>query len=82
MLFLLLYIEPKLEIWSDDMDRRIYKALDVGKLRGFIQPNDPIVIVTGWKSGSGYTNTMRLVNVPEKEDAPFFGTPIIEGYND
>lgn len=82
MLFLLLYIEPKVEPWSEDMDRRIYKSIAVGRLRGFLKTNDPIVIVTGWKSGSGYTNTMRLITVPETEQGPIIGTPIIEGYND
>ena len=65
------------------MDKRIYKGIAVGRLRGFLRTNDPIVIVTGWKSGSGYTNTMRLLSVPETEGGPILGeTPIIEGYND
>ena len=75
MLFPLLYIEPKLALWTDDLDRRIYKALDVGKLRGFIQANDPIVIITGWQSGAGYTNTMRLATVPDDVATSFFRDP-------
>lgn len=74
--------EPRMELWSDDMDKRIYKALSIGRERQFIKTGDPIIIVTGWKSGSGYTNTLRLINVPESDDAPILGTPIIKDYND
>jgi len=64
------------------MDKRIYKGISVARERGLVTSGDPIVIVTGWKSGSGYTNTMRLINVPETDDSPIMGTPIIQGYND
>lgn len=74
--------EPRLENWSEDMDKRIYKSIAVGRGRGFLATGDPLVIVTGWKSGSGYTNTMRLINVPETNDGPILGTPVIAGYND
>ena len=33
--------------WTVDVDRRIYKGIKVGMLRGFIKEGDPIVIVTG-----------------------------------
>ena len=33
--------------WTVDVDRRIYKGIEVGMLRGFIKEGDPIVIVTG-----------------------------------
>ncbi|WAR29507.1 KPYM-like protein [Mya arenaria] len=71
-----------MESWSEDMDKRIYKCIAVGRLRGFLAEGDPLVIVTGWQSGSGYTNTMRLITVPEKDEGPILGTPIIKGYND
>ena len=64
------------------MDKRIYKAIAVGRERKFINTGDLLVIVTGWKSGSGYTNTMRIINVPEKDGGPIIGTPVIKDYND
>jgi len=64
------------------MDKRIYKGIAVGRVRGFLGAGEPLVIVTGWKSGSGYTNTMRLIMVPENNEGPILGTPIIAGYND
>lgn len=82
MLGLLASLEPKLEYWSEDMDKRIYKGISVGRARGMLETGDNIVIVTGWKSGSGYTNTMRLIGVPETDEGPILGTPVIKGYND
>ena len=35
-----------------------------GKARGFFKTNDAVIILTGWRPGSGYTNTMRVVLVP------------------
>jgi pyruvate kinase len=78
----MLYIEPRKEYWTEDMDQRIYKAMAIGKERNFIKTGDFIIIVTGWKCGSGYTNTMRIINAPEKEEGPILGVPIIKDYND
>ncbi|XP_061190880.1 pyruvate kinase PKM-like isoform X5 [Saccostrea echinata] len=76
------YVEPRHELWTDDMDRRIYKAMALGRKRNFIKTGDYIIIVTGWKSGSGYTNTLRIINAPEKDDGPILGVPVIKDYND
>lgn len=48
--------------WTVDVDRRIYKGIQSGMDRGFIQKGDPVIIITGWKPGSGSTNTMRIIN--------------------
>lgn len=34
-----------------------------GKVRGFFKEGDVVIILTGWRPGSGYTNTMRVVLV-------------------
>nr|CAD7398910.1 unnamed protein product [Timema poppensis] len=49
--------------WLKDVDARVQFGLQFGKQRGFIKPGDPIIVVTGWKQGPGYTNTMRIVYV-------------------
>ena len=49
--------------WVKDVDARIQAAIDLGKERGFITKGDRVVLVTGWKKGSGFTNTMRLHTV-------------------
>jgi pyruvate kinase len=48
-----------------DVDDRVQFGINFGKSRGFIKSGDPIVIVTGWKSGSGFTNTQRVVYVDD-----------------
>ena len=50
----------KLE-WTQDMDARIQFGVEYGRNRGFIKSGDPIVLITGWQQGSGYTNTMRII---------------------
>lgn len=40
------------------------KPLFVGKHRKFFKTGDMAIVVTGWRPGSGYTNTMRVVLVP------------------
>lgn len=77
-----MYTEPRVEFWTEDMDKRIYKAIAFGKDRNFIKNGDFMIIVTGWKSGSGYTNTLRIINAPETDEGPILGVPIIKDYND
>ncbi|VEN39968.1 unnamed protein product [Callosobruchus maculatus] len=51
------------EDWLHDVDNRANAGIKFGKQRGFIKTGDPVVVVTGWKQGSGFTNTMRIVIV-------------------
>lgn len=37
--------------------------LFLGKARGFFKEGDVVIVLTGWRPGSGYTNTMRVVLV-------------------
>ena len=48
------------------MDKRINHAVDVAWDRSIIRTGQPIVVVTGWRSGAGATNTMRVVTVPDR----------------
>lgn len=60
-----------------DVDLRINYGLSVGQKHGFIKPLDTVVLVTGWKKGSGHTNNMRIITVPETldESAHLLPTP-------
>jgi len=49
--------------WSDDVDARVNFAIDIGKERKLLAPKDFVVIVTGWQPGSGFTNTMRVIQI-------------------
>lgn len=49
------------EDWMADVDARVAIAIHTGKERGFVATGDPVVVVTGWKKGAGFTNTMRVI---------------------
>ncbi|XP_077294782.1 pyruvate kinase-like isoform X2 [Arctopsyche grandis] len=57
------YEASALPDWLKDVDARVQFGLNFGKQRGFIKTGDSVVVVTGWKQGSGFTNTMRIVIV-------------------
>jgi len=52
--------------WTEDMDNRINYAIEVGYARHVLKPNSLVIIVTGWRSGSGHTNTVRVIRVPDR----------------
>lgn len=61
LLTLNLISAPTQSDWMKDVDDRVQFGVRFGKDRGFIKSGDPVVVVTGWKQGSGFTNTMRIV---------------------
>ncbi|XP_013385657.1 pyruvate kinase PKM isoform X6 [Lingula anatina] len=83
-LFPIHFVEPRCAEWTEDMDRRIYKSIDVGKKRGFMKEGDPLVVVTGWKAGAGFTNTIRIITVPKEAPKydPIIGSLHITNYAD
>ncbi|KAG7324044.1 hypothetical protein KOW79_012060 [Hemibagrus wyckioides] len=60
----ILYNKPANDVWAEDVDLRVSFALEMGKTRKFYKSGDVVIVVTGWRPGSGYTNTMRVVLVP------------------
>uniref|UniRef100_A0A674PPX1 Pyruvate kinase n=1 Tax=Takifugu rubripes TaxID=31033 RepID=A0A674PPX1_TAKRU len=73
-----LYTKPANDVWAEDVDLRVNFALEVGlsdgtlwfshgsagKHRKFLKSGDVALVVTGWRPGPGYTNTVRVVLVP------------------
>lgn len=57
----LYYRQDRVEDWTQDVDARIQYAVDYGKKQGFIKSGDQVVCVTGWRQGSGSSNTMRIM---------------------
>jgi len=55
----------RLEQWVDDMDTRIAAAVQFIVDHHMAVPGQPVVLVTGWRSGAGFTNTVRIIEVPE-----------------
>ena len=47
--------------WMMDVETRIQKALDMATNNGWCKKGDSIVVVTGWRGGSGNTNTLRII---------------------
>ncbi|XP_037102807.1 pyruvate kinase PKM isoform X3 [Syngnathus acus] len=63
-IFPVLYTAPAHDVWAEDVDMRVNFAMDMGKVRGFFKKGDVVIVLTGWRPGSGFTNTMRVVLVP------------------
>ena len=55
------FLEPRMENWMQDVEERIQHGVDLGKKSGFIKSGQPIVCITGWRQGSGSSNTVRIV---------------------
>ncbi|XP_059487425.1 pyruvate kinase-like isoform X2 [Neocloeon triangulifer] len=56
----LVYGLTALPDWIKDVDSRVQFGIQFGQKSNFIQKGDAIVVVTGWRQGSGFTNTMRI----------------------
>ena len=50
------------------MDKRIEHAVSEARERGMVEGGSSVVVVTGWRSGTGFTNTCRVITVPENAD--------------
>lgn len=50
------------QIWQEDVDRRLKWGIDEGLKLEVIAPGDPVVCVQGWRGGMGHTNTIRVVS--------------------
>jgi len=59
----LLYEESRNEDWSADVDARVQFAVDFGKKNKFVSAGDNIIVITGWRQGSGASNTSRILTV-------------------
>jgi pyruvate kinase len=55
--------DRKTDDWLSDVDIRIRAAINYGKRHGIIKMGDAVIVITGWRKGSGATNTMRIVYV-------------------
>lgn len=53
-------LEPSTD-YATDVDARVQFAMTSAKKWGIIDDGDPIVIVSAWKDGGGFTNNVRVV---------------------
>lgn len=61
------YKESRVADWTEDMDLRISAAIETGYDCHLLKAGAPIVVVTGWRSGAGFTNTIRIIKTPERQ---------------
>merc|ERR1712240_281168 len=57
----LLYEKERDPDWMHDVDNRVQFAIEFGKRSNFISSDDNVVVITGWRQGSGATNTVRIM---------------------
>ncbi|CAG0893946.1 unnamed protein product [Darwinula stevensoni] len=55
------YKVDRMDDWIMDVDKRVQHGIDFGRADGFINKGDPVVVITGWRKGAGFTNTMRIL---------------------
>lgn len=56
--------DSKDQVWADDVDARLHHGISMARRNGYINSGDMLVLVTGWTSGVGSTNTIRVVSCP------------------
>ncbi|MTV29098.1 hypothetical protein FTX61_27560, partial [Nitriliruptoraceae bacterium ZYF776] len=76
------YEEPKADLWSDDVNRRIACAIEYGRRRSLFMDRDRIVVVAGWKGEPGSTNTIRIIQLGSLVEHNILGIPDIKNYKD
>merc|ERR1739844_757158 len=59
----LMYEKERAGDWMKDVDERVQYAIDFGKRSNFISTGDSVVVITGWRQGSGSSNTVRILAV-------------------
>ncbi len=74
--------EPKADLWSDDVNRRIACAIDHGRKIGLMRDGDRIVVVAGWKPKAGTSNAVRVVELGSLTEHNILGIPDIQNYKD
>ncbi|KAK7096172.1 pyruvate kinase PKM-like [Littorina saxatilis] len=51
--------------WAEDVDFRIHHAMTICIKRGYFRTGHVCILVTGSEQGSGWTNTVRTIVVPD-----------------
>ncbi|KAG0325581.1 Pyruvate kinase, partial [Podila horticola] len=55
------YTEPKVADWQEDVDNRLRWGMDQAIKEGLIKTGQTVIVIQGFRSGYGNTNTMRIV---------------------
>ncbi|KAF8929149.1 pyruvate kinase [Dissophora ornata] len=57
-----IYKEPKISDWQEDVDRRLRWGMDQAIEVGLLKAGQTVIVIQGFRSGYGNTNTMRIVS--------------------
>jgi len=52
---------PEENDWQGDVDSRISDAIAFAKRKGLLNDGDSVIAIQGWRKGSGFTNTLRVL---------------------
>ncbi|KAF8937606.1 pyruvate kinase [Dissophora ornata] len=56
-----IYSQPKNEDWQEDVDARLRWGMDEAISHGLLKSGQSVIVIQGFRSGYGNTNTMRIV---------------------
>ncbi|KAL4706468.1 hypothetical protein ACJJTC_003040 [Scirpophaga incertulas] len=65
----IIYEDSPNEDWQKDLESRVLYCTSWAMHMAFIRVGDPLVVVSGWKQGSGTTNTMRIMYAVADSDS-------------
>ncbi|BFZ25605.1 hypothetical protein BsWGS_28644 [Bradybaena similaris] len=71
-IFAVLYTDTTCDEWHSDVDIRIDHALNIAKGQGYVKAKDTAILVTGYQTGPGSTNTVRSIMVPCEHEKSHF----------
>jgi len=57
------YTTPQDDDWMQDVDARIQFGINFGRQSSFISAGSNVVLVSGWRKGTGWSNTIRIITV-------------------
>lgn len=49
--------------WVEDVEARIKFAIEFAKERKYLKTGSLVITVTGWQTGAGSTNTLRVQEI-------------------
>ncbi|XP_014254436.1 pyruvate kinase-like [Cimex lectularius] len=71
------YVAGPHKNWHVDVDLRLQYAINLGKIEKYIKPGDPLILVSGWRQGAGFTNNIRVVYASADEPWVLPFSPVV-----
>lgn len=68
------YENPCTQEWNEDEDRLIRFAIEYGMKNFYFKPGSFVILVAGWKAGSGSTYMLRVPPLVDAKSRPILAT--------